>query len=142
MLKFVLYNSHQIQKKMKKIIPFLAALFMFSAAQAQTKTTEWPELKAFHTLMSETFHAAEVGNLAPLKEKKAELYRASKVWYAAEVPANFDKEKTTATLKKLMIKCNDIWYSIEKKEADEKITKMITEAHDLFHTVVGECKKH
>ncbi len=127
---------------MKKIIPFLAALFMFNAAQSQTKTTEWPELKAFHALMSETFHAAEVGNLVPLKEKKAELYRASKVWYAAAVPDEFDKEKTKATLKKLMIKCNDIWYSIEKQETDANITKMITEAHDLFHTVVGECRKH
>jgi hypothetical protein len=41
-----------------------------------------------------------------------------------------------------MIKCNDIWYSIEKQETDANITKMITEAHDLFHTVVGECRKH
>jgi hypothetical protein len=127
---------------MKKIIPFLVALFMFNASQAQTKTTEWAELKAFHALMSETFHAAEVGNLAPLKEKKAELYRASKVWYAAEIPDTYDKEKTKTTLKKLMIKCNDIWYSIEKQESDANITKMITEAHDIFHTVVGECKKH
>jgi len=128
---------------MKKIIALLAIVFVTGTAIAQeSKNTVWPELKAFHTVMSASFHATEEGNFAPLKEKTAELYRTAKLWYASEIPDNFKKDETEKTLKKLMIQCNDIWAAVENKATDEKLKEMITSAHDTFHKIVGECKKH
>lgn len=128
---------------MKKIALFLFAAVLFSGfsfAQTQ-KAAVWPEMKAFHELMSASFHPAEEGNFAPLKENAPKLYRASKVWYASEIPANFKAEETKAALDKLMKQCNQIWREIENKASDEQLKTLITEAHDTFHKIVGECKK-
>jgi hypothetical protein len=128
---------------MKKINLLLVALVMLvgsSFAQTEKKAV-WAELKAFHTLMAGTFHPSEEGNLVPLKEKAEDLYKASKVWYASEIPADFKPEETKATIEKLMIKCNDIWAAVVAKKSDEELKKMIADAHDIFHKVVGECKK-
>ena len=128
---------------MKKIAMLLFASVMFAGVGfAQTeKAAVWPEMKAFHKLMSETFHPTEEGNFAPLKEKVADLYRASKVWSASAVPANFKPEETKATLDKLMKQCHEIWVQVDAKASDEKLKTLITEAHDTFHKIVGECKK-
>ena len=127
---------------MKKInLLFFALTMLIGSAFAQTEKAVWSEMKAFHTLMSSTFHPAEEGNFAPLKEKVADLYRASKVWVAAEIPADFKAEETKVTLNKLMIQCHEIWVQVEAKATDDKLKQMITEAHDTFHKVVGECKK-
>lgn len=127
---------------MKKIIALLAIVFATGTAFAQeSKHAAWPELKAFHAVMSASFHPTEDGNFAPLKEKTAELYRAAKLWYASEIPDNFKKEETKKTLETLMIQCNDIWAAVENKATDAKLKEMITSAHDTFHKIVGECKK-
>jgi len=133
----------QITIKMKKLSLFVLTTLLFAGISfAQSaKTADWPEMKSFHALMSSTFHPAEEGNFAPLKEKVAQLYRASKVWYASEIPANYKPEETKAILNKLMIQCHDIWAQVDAKASDEKLKQMITEAHDSFHKIVGECKK-
>ncbi|MEY4703038.1 MAG: hypothetical protein RIR96_935 [Bacteroidota bacterium] len=127
---------------MKKILALLAIVCITGTAFAQENKTAWPELKAFHAIMSASFHSAEEGNFAPLKEKTAEMYRAAKLWYASEIPENYKKEETKKTLEALMIQCNDIWDAVEKKASDSKLKDMITAAHDTFHKIVGECKKH
>jgi hypothetical protein len=127
---------------MKKISLLLFAFMMTCISFAQTKTAVWPEMGTFHELMSTTFHPAEEGNFAPLREKAADLYRAAKVWYSVDVPAEYNFKVTKKTLEQLMIKCNDIWAEVASKtSSDVKLKTMITEAHDLFHKVSGECKK-
>ena len=127
---------------MKKIALLCFAFMMTFVSFAQTKTTAWPQMTTFHELMSSTFHPAEEGNFAPLKEKAADLYRAAKIWYSVDVPAEYDFKATKTTLQQLMIKCNDIWAEVASKtSSDAKLKTMITEAHDLFHKVSGECKK-
>ena len=127
---------------MKKILAILAIVCISTQVFAQESKNTWPELKAFHAIMSASFHSAEEGNFAPLKEKTAEMYRAAKIWYASEIPDNYKKEETKKTLEALMIQCNDIWDAVEKKASDAKLKDMITSAHDTFHKIVGECKKH
>jgi hypothetical protein len=136
---------------MKKIsLLFIALVTMMSAGFAQTKKTAatqtpaapvWAEMKAFHAIMSTTFHPAEEGNFAPLKEKAPELYTAAKVWYASPVPAEFKPAETTEALEKLMIKCSDVWAAVEAKSDDAKLKSLITEAHDIFHKISGTCKR-
>jgi hypothetical protein len=117
---------------MKKITLFLFALVTFTAAsfaqanKVATKDAAWPEMKAFHDLMSATFHPAEEGNFAPLKAKVADLYRASKVWVASDVPAQYKTAETKEVLEKLMIQCHDIWAQVDAKASNAKLKTMIT----------------
>lgn len=118
-----------------------------SAAFAQKKVvknteTPWPELTAFHELMAATFHPSEKGDLAPLKEKAPQLYRAVKMWHASAIPDTYNKKETAETLQLLLVKCNDIWAeTVAEKSSNEKLLTMIGEAHELFHKIVGVCKK-
>lgn len=130
-----------------KRIAVLLGLFVsmgfagFAQSSTAAKSTGWTEMNNFHAVMSATFHAAEEGNLLPLKERVAELYRASKVWYASDIPATYKATETKATLEKLMLQCHEVWRNVDDKADDAKLTSLITEAHNTFHKIVGECKK-
>lgn len=129
---------------MKKLyFSLLAFLFLTGSVIAQTQKAQpgWTEMKNFHEVMAATFHPAEEGDLTPLKTRVAELYRASKVWYASPVPSGFKVEETHANLEKLMLQCHAIWTEVEAKASDAKLKDMITKAHDIFHTIAGECRK-
>ena len=139
---------------MKKItLLFVALISIMSVSFAQAKKTApkqnvavaapvWSEMKAFHAIMSATFHPTEEGNFTILRERASDLYSASKEWYASEIPAQFKAKETKETLEKLMIKCNEVMGAVANKENDETLKKLITEAHDLFHHISGECKKN
>lgn len=129
---------------MKKAIQlaFAAIFFLSATTTAQTaKKPVWAELKAFHALMSTSFHPAEEGNFAPLKQKADSLFAAAKTWYASPIPDNYKPEETKATLKDLVYKTGALKKSVEAKATDEALLKLITEAHDVFHKIVGECRK-
>ena len=116
-------------------------VFFAGSIFAQTEKKAWSEMKEFHTIMAATFHPAEENDLKPLRAQVAELYRASKVWFASEVPADFKKAETTELLQQLMVQCNDIWSAVNDKADDAKLKNLITMAHDIFHKVAVTCKK-
>ena len=128
---------------MKKIFYFALVMLLSVPAfsQTQQKKPVWAELKQFHTVMSSTFHPAEEGNLAPLRERAGELFQAAQKWQEAEIPAGFKKEETKATLKELVIKCGAVMKGVEARKTDADLTRLITEAHDVFHKIVGECRE-
>ena len=126
---------------MKKFNLVLLITVLFSLnISAQTQTV-WPEMKEFHGVMSATFHPAEDGNLQPLKEKAESLYEVSKKWMASAIPSSFKAEETKVALKKLNHQCQDILAKVKENASDEKLKAMITEAHEIFHNIVGECRK-
>ena len=127
---------------MKKLIYPLAIILAILPFRgiAQKAKAPWPELKAFHTLMAATFHPTEDGNFKPLKQKADSLYMAAKTWLAAAIPADYNATKTKATLKKLVKQCGDINDSVKAKTTDAKLKAMITEAHEIFHTIVEKCR--
>jgi hypothetical protein len=51
----------------------LFAVLLFSmainAVSAQSTFDKWPAIKEFHTVMSQTFHPAEEGNLQQIKAR-------------------------------------------------------------------------
>ncbi len=126
---------------MKKILTMALVLLLSVPVitMAQDKPV-WPEMKQFHTVMSGTFHPAEEGNLAPLRERAAELFQAAQKWQQTAVPATFKKEETQAALKELVIKCGAVMKGVEARKTDAELTRMISEAHDVFHRIVGECR--
>jgi len=120
----------------------LAMIPAISFAQAGKATTApWAELKAFHALMSKSFHPTEEGNYAPLKANADSLLIAAKAWQASKIPADYKPEETKATLDKLVQQCTVLAGAVQAKAADEKLKVLIADAHELFHKIVGECKK-
>lgn len=124
---------------MKKILMAMAFLFPFTL-MAQTSPV-WKEQKTFHGLMSSSFHPAEEGNLNPLKVKADSLLIAAKLWNASAIPDNYKPKETAEQLKKLYQHCAKLKAAVKEKKDDKVLTEMIKQAHDVFHTIVGECKK-
>lgn len=66
---------------------------------------------------------------------------SAKQWQASEIPANYKTKETKQALKKLVKKCTLIKKSVVKKATDDVLKKQISDAHDIFHTIVKECRK-
>lgn len=126
---------------MKKLI-FLFLLIGFASidAKSQSMFDAWPELKAFHGVMSSTFHPAEEGNLAPIKERSQELALKAEKLQGSVLPKDFDKPAIRTSLKKLAVESRALDKLVSKKPKDEVILKSLTALHDRFHEVVGLCK--
>lgn len=128
---------------MKRIFQLAVILLALVPAVsfAQKSGAKWEELKAFHTIMSSTFHPAEEGNMAPLKEKAEELFRASKKWQESPIPADFKEAETKDAIRRLTIECGALHKAVVAQKPDEELKRRITEAHNIFHTIVGECRR-
>lgn len=131
------------KKNMKKILSIALVLLLSVPviSIAQDKKPVWAELKQFHSVMSATFHPAEEGNLAPLRQRAAELFQAAQKWQESPVPAGFKKEETQNVLKELVIQCGAVMKGVEARKSDAELTRLITDAHNVFHRVVGECRE-
>jgi len=128
---------------MKKKIKLLALVLLatVSVAMAQTTKPKWAEMKTFHSYMSSTFHPAEDGDFGPLKKFKDSLLDAAELWQASPIPSDFKPVETKAALEKLVTECRAIKKAVKAGMADAELFKMITRAHDTFHTITGECRK-
>lgn len=126
---------------MKLKLTVLAMFAFVTAACAQTKPAPWPELKNFHHFMSTSFHPAEEGNFAPLKAKADSMLTAAKNWQAAKIPTGFKPNETKAALAKLVKQCTEIKAAVDNNAGDAELKKQITAAHDVFHTIVKECRE-
>ena len=125
---------------MKKFIYTAIIALSTTFAIAQNKA-EWKELKDFHTVMSQTFHPAEEGNLKPIRERSAEMVKAAEAWKKSDIPADYKNVKDIQeTLNKLVDGSKNLDKQIKAKASDEEIKKSITALHDVFHTIVGLCR--
>ncbi len=122
---------------------FLAALLFvggFLSAQNQQKKATWKEMHDFHEVMSVSFHSAEEGNLAPLREKSALLLERAEAWKKSDAPTGYDAKMTKTVLKKLVKQCKTVNKSVKKNAADAALTAQITTAHDIFHEIMEKCR--
>ena len=128
---------------MKSIVRLVVVMLAWIPAMsfAQTAKQTWPEMKNFHRLMSGTFHPAEEGNFAPLKQKADSLLIAAKAWKASKIPDTYKPKETSETLDKLVEQLVVLQGAVKANAADEKLKVLISDAHDIFHKIVGECKK-
>jgi hypothetical protein len=108
---------------------------------SQSSKAQWKEMKSFHSLMSKSFHPTEENNYAPLKEKADSLLMAAKAWQASKIPADYKPEETRETLDKLVNQCTVLAGAVKANAADEKLKVLISDAHEIFHKIMGECKK-
>lgn len=130
---------------MKKIALLLLVGFGISAlmnqATAQSKLQDWNELKDFHKVMAQTFHPSEEGNLEPIKTRIGEMVEKAKTLQASKFPADFDNEKIKKAVAQLVTDSEKLQKAIKDGASDKKITKSLSELHDVFHQIVGLCSE-
>lgn len=129
---------------MKRIIQIALLIWVMtplSLSAQGNKKAAWSEMKNFHRFMSTTFHPSEEGNLKPLRMKADSLLIAAELWQKSSIPADFKAKETTAALKDLVEKCAFISKKVKEDASDEELKKLIGDAHEVFHHIVGECRK-
>lgn len=123
-----------------KALLILAVLFTANSISAQSVSQKWPTIGAFHEVMSQTFHPAEEGNLAPIKARSEEMMNKAAAILKNDIPEEFRTEAILASAERLQIKSKQLHNLVTSKAADEVILKSITALHDTFHEIVGLCK--
>ena len=122
---------------------YLFAIIMFFGGNlvAQEEDASWPEMDAFHTVMSQTWHPVEEGNYQPIKDRADELANAAEAWKKSAVPTQFAAQKDIKKkLKELAKETKELAKEIKKGCSDEEIKEDLKELHDLFHDIVGLCR--
>lgn len=129
---------------MKKLISISILLFGFlilcsSSVTSKPYAGSWPELEAFHKVMSQTYHPAEEGNYQPIKDRIGEMVEAAAKMNSSTIPAEFNKPEIIETAKKLEADSKALEEKIKAGAEDKDIFTALTSLHDTFHKIVGLC---
>ena len=126
---------------MKHLKTFLVlALFVVaSSVSAQSTFDKWPAIKEFHEVMSQTFHPAEEGNLAPIKARSEEMMNKAAMLLKSDIPTEFRTDAILASAERLQLKSKALHKLVKSNGTDAAIAKSITDLHDTFHEIVGLC---
>ena len=126
---------------MKHLKTFLVLAFIVVAnsVSAQSTFDKWPAIKEFHEVMSQTFHPAEEGNLAPIKARSEEMMNKAAMLLKSDIPTEFRTDAILASAERLQIKSKALHKLVKSNGTDAAIVKSITDLHDTFHEIVGLC---
>lgn len=117
-------------------------LLMTQVGQAQSAFDTWPALKDFHGVMSQTFHPAEEGNLAPIKARSQEMYDRAVALSKSTAPTALNTKPIKMAVKELVKGSKSLNKLIKSPGAtDAAITSSLTALHDVFHKIVGLCRE-
>jgi hypothetical protein len=126
-------------KIIKSLFAF-AAFFALNSASAKTITERWPQIKAYHELMTQTYHPAEEGNLDPIRNNSELLMQKAEALSVETMPEEFRNPKTIETLLSLKKQTQNVNDLVQKKAGDDEITKALGVLHDTFHKIIGMCQ--
>ena len=127
---------------MKSFVRFLSAFLIFSFFANAQETSTWPEMDAFHDVMSQTWHPIEEGNYEPIHARSNELAEAAAAWKKSDIPGEYKAVKDIKKkLKELATETKELNKEITKGCSDEEIKEDMEELHELFHDIVGLCKE-
>lgn len=125
---------------MKPILLVLALFFLGGAtATAQTKAP-WPEMEAFHQIMSKTFHPVEKGDFNPIRTRSQEMVDKAIAWRNADAPAGYDKNAIKKQLKQLVKDSKKLHQLIQHNGSDGDVKARLVQLHDLFHAITEKCE--
>ncbi|MDI6050217.1 hypothetical protein QLS31_10285 [Flavobacterium sp. XS2P24] len=117
----------------------LALIVVANSVSAQSTFEKWPAIKEFHEVMSQTFHPAEEGNLAPIKARSEEMMNKAAMLLKSDIPAEFRTNAILASAERLQLKSKALHKLVTSNASDAAILKSITDLHDTFHEIVGLC---
>lgn len=123
---------------MKYLFAFLLLVsFSCSHKEKESDDVEWKEMDEFHTIMADVYHPLkDSNNLAPIKQKHAELASAADKWAKSKLPGKVDNSQTEEALSQLSEGCKDLSRMIKEGASDEAIASMLTGLHEHFHTLM------
>lgn len=125
----------------RALLIFITITGLLLNASAQGKFDSWPELKAFHKVMSQTFHPSEKGDLEPIKSRIGEMVDKADALAKSNIPAEFNSKQVVAAVNKLKKDSVELQKIIHSKADDKKIALELNKLHDVFHRIVGLCNK-
>ena len=130
--------------KLLKSLVFLFVLLAAGNVQSQAVFDKWPSVRAFHDVLSATFHSAEKGNFNPIKARYEELALKAENVLKLEIPLEYQTKEILASAERLQIKTKALQKKIVTKADDAAIMKQLNDIHDTFHEIVGLCsvEKH
>ncbi len=126
--------------KLKSLVIIVFGLAV-SSVSAQSTFDKWPEIKAFHEVMSNTFHASEDGNLMPIKTRSEELATKAAAVLKSDIPAEYRTPAILASSEKLQLKSKALHKMVVAKASDDDLKKSLSDLHDVFHEIVGLCSE-
>lgn len=129
--------------KMKhlKLFTVLALIFVANIVSAQSTFDKWPAVKELHGVMSETFHPAEEGDLAPIKTRSEEMMKKAADLLKSDIPTEFRTNAILASAERLQIQSKALNKLVKANATDATLVKSITDLHDTFHEIVGLCSE-
>lgn len=127
-------------KHFKLLLAFLL-VFIANTVSAQSTFDKWPAIKEFHEVMSETFHPAEEGDLAPIKARSEEMMNKAAQLLKSEVPVEFKTDAILVSAEHLQMKSKALNKLIKSNGSDADVVKSITDLHNTFHEIVGLCSE-
>ncbi|WP_426094655.1 hypothetical protein [Flavobacterium sp. DSR2-3-3] len=122
-----------------KVFLVLAILIVASSVSAQSTFDKWPAIKEFHEVMSQTFHPAEEGNLAPIKARSEEMMNKATMLLKSDIPTEFRTDAILVLAERLQLKSKALHKLVKSSGTDAAIVKSITDLHDTFHQIIGLC---
>lgn len=126
---------------MRKFLFVCAFSLLGLATQGQSIWDKWKEIKEFHTVMSQTFHPSEEGNLEPIKKRSSEMAEKANILAKSAIPKEYATPKIKEAVKKLEGGSQKLDKLIKSgKASDEQIKKDLSALHDVFHEIIGLCK--
>jgi hypothetical protein len=111
-----------------------------AAPHKDVKMTDWPELKAFHEVMSQTFHPAEKGDFKPIRTRSGEMMKRVKVLIGQPFPEPYRTESMKVVVANLEDQVRKLDEMVKNNAEDKDLMVMLTQAHDSFHKIVGICR--
>ncbi|TDE07622.1 hypothetical protein [Flavobacterium sandaracinum] len=117
----------------------LALIIVANSVSAQSTFDKWPAIKEFHEVMSQTFHPAEEGNVAPIKARSEEMMNKAAMLLKSDIPTEFRTNAILASAERLQLKSKALHKLVKSNGTDAAIVKSITDLHDTFHEIVGLC---
>lgn len=126
-------------KIIKSLFAF-AAFFAFNSSSAMSITERWPQIKAYHEVMSKTFQSSEEGNLNPIKTHSELLVEKAEALSVENMPEEFRSPKIIESLVVLKKETKNVNDLVQNKACDTEITKALSKLHETFHKIVGMCQ--
>jgi hypothetical protein len=131
---------------MNNIKKLAIALLFFVAIpmSAQNAIEKWPAMKTFHEVMARAYHPVEKGDLGSVRAYSQTLADKAMELSTKEVPREIKTEALMKAVARLQVKSQEVNKLVKSNASDEVLKKSITEAHDIFHEIVGMCtgEKH
>ena len=125
----------------KRFFILTCALLCAGLSFAQAKFENWPQMKNFQSILTETFKPAEKGDMSPIRSRSHELYQNAKLINKMPVPQTVDNEQLRTTLKRLERETDKLNALVVREEQTPTVMKQFNIVHDTFHEITGMCTK-